>query len=61
LGVRLELLARYIKFTGADAANRIYELPLTIWIAVPGSTVSPWHGVLEMWDIARIRRQYSRP
>jgi len=56
----VELLARYIAFTGKEAANRIYELPLMSWIDVPGSKVKPWHGVQALWDIARIWRQSPR-
>ena len=51
----VEILSRYIAALGrAEAARRIYELPLTRWTNVPGSKLKLHDGVRAAWDLVRI-------
>jgi glycosyltransferase involved in cell wall biosynthesis len=51
----VEVLARYIEAVGKERAEAsIYELPLPVWIDVPGSKVKLQDGVTAIRDLARI-------
>lgn len=51
----VEILSRYVAALGrAEAARRIYELPLTRWTNVPGSKLTLRDGVRAAWDLAQI-------
>lgn len=51
----VELLARYLAFTGrAEAGIRICEVPLHTWIDVPGSKLSVGASLRALWALAGI-------
>jgi glycosyltransferase involved in cell wall biosynthesis len=59
----VEILARLIaeyRRTGASAATRIVEHPLSEWVDVPGSKVRPRDYLRAGVDLLRIRRRYLR-
>jgi dolichyl-phosphate beta-glucosyltransferase len=61
----VELIARYIRAHGRDAAARaIYELPITEWQDVGGSKVGTTdfiHALRDLWKIHRRYRKITQP
>lgn len=56
----VEIIARYVKKLGRDAAaKKIYELPIKEWHDVKGSKVKPRDFIRALRDLARIRKAYQ--
>ena len=59
MGVDVEIIARFIKLRGRDAAvNAIYELPIRTWHDVAGSKVKSRDFIRALADLWKIHRAY---
>jgi hypothetical protein len=59
----VEILARFLaawRAEGLSPVDRIYELPLQVWVDVPGSKVKLSDFVRSFTDLLRIRQNFPR-